>query len=200
MHTLQTYIQLHKMFVLLSFLLGTTLEFVKKSITYANHHYPERSLMIYILNAPWYFTGIWNIIKPWVHENTQKKVNICGKSSNLSELKKNIDEDNIPVYYGGKMVCGDTPEQRANKDCCRFWSKDAVDMSNFVKRVNEGLPGAGLGRAPTSHKVTPKVDASSSSSSSTSTTTISITSTTTLTSSTGSASGGGGADGEKIIL
>ncbi len=82
-------------------LVGTTLEFVKKSIGYANQHYPERSLMIYILNAPWYFTAIWSVVKPWVHENTQKKVIICRKADNLSELLKTIDENNIPYSYGG---------------------------------------------------------------------------------------------------
>lgn len=55
-------------------LVGPKLECVKKCVGMANQHYPERSLVVYFVNASWFFTAVWGAIKPWVHPNTQRKV------------------------------------------------------------------------------------------------------------------------------
>jgi len=60
----------------ISDLVGPKLECVKRCVGMANQHYPERSLVVYFVNASWFFTSVWAVIKPWVHPNTQKKVGI----------------------------------------------------------------------------------------------------------------------------
>ena len=55
-------------------LAGTRLDYIKKTVAFANHHYPERSHVVYIVNAGWVFTSVWSIVRPWVHPNTQRKV------------------------------------------------------------------------------------------------------------------------------
>jgi hypothetical protein len=60
----------------ISDLVGPKLECVKRCVGMANQHYPERSLVVYFINASWFFTSVWAVIKPWVHPNTQKKVRI----------------------------------------------------------------------------------------------------------------------------
>jgi len=115
-------------------LMGKSLDFVKKSVGWANSHYPERSKAIYILNANSVFTTIYAMVKPWVHENTQKKVHICSPSENLEALLENIDIENIPTYYGGNM----TFEGKGGKDVCRFHNPDVKTMDEFVHSVNKG--------------------------------------------------------------
>jgi CRAL/TRIO domain len=112
-------------------LAGDNLDYVKKTIGYANAHYPERSHVIYLVNAPMWFSILWRIVRPLVHPNTQAKVRILTRSDTLAGLQEHIDISNIPEFYGGKLDFG-------GKDSCRFHSPEVVDMANFVLRVNEG--------------------------------------------------------------
>lgn len=112
-------------------LAGDNLDYVKKTIGYANAHYPERSHVIYLVNAPIWFSILWRIVRPMVHPNTQAKVRILTRSDTLKGLQEHIDISNIPEFYGGQLDFG-------GKDSCRFHSPEVVDMANFVLRVNEG--------------------------------------------------------------
>ena len=68
--------------------------------------------MIYIVNAPGWFSMLWRMIRPMVHPNTQKKVRILSRSETLNGLQEFISIENIPEYYGGKLDFG-------GKDSCR---------------------------------------------------------------------------------
>lgn len=63
-------------------------------------YYPETVKTMIIINAPVYFTAIWAIVKPWMDPVTLAKVQICGHDF-LSTLRSHIDDDQIPVEYGG---------------------------------------------------------------------------------------------------
>lgn len=84
-------------------LVGDTMEYLKRSVSIANNHYPERSYIIFVLNAPSWFSFLWRMVKPMVHENTQKKIQILSKSQTLQGLLQHIDIENIPVYYGKNL-------------------------------------------------------------------------------------------------
>ena len=122
-------IDVHK--VSLTDLAGDKLDFLKKTISYANQHYPERSHVIYIVNAPSYFTWIWALIRPFVHENTQKKVRILSKKHTFEGLKEHIDESQIPIYYGGKLDYG------SGVDSCRTDSVDVLEFNRYVEELNQ---------------------------------------------------------------
>ncbi len=66
-----------------------------------SNYYPEVLGAMYIINAPFLFAGIWSGIKIFLDPNTQKKINIIG-SNYKSELLKVIDEENLPMFLGGK--------------------------------------------------------------------------------------------------
>lgn len=110
-------------------LAGENMDYLKTTIGYANHHYPERSFVVYVVNAPVWFSWFWKMIKPWIHPNTQRKVRILSKSETLEGLKEYIDEDQIPSYYGGKLDFG-------GKDSCRFESPETKAISEYVKELN----------------------------------------------------------------
>ena len=110
-------------------LTGDKLEHLKKSVSAANQHYPERSFVIFVVNAPMWFSFIWKLIKPLVHENTQKKVKILSKHELLKGLQEHIDISQIPEYYGGQLDFG-------GHDSCRFKSPQVVEMERYVRELN----------------------------------------------------------------
>ena len=54
------------MMIVMMFAIGSNMDYLKKTISIANQHYPERSYVIYILNAPFYASMMWKIVKPLV--------------------------------------------------------------------------------------------------------------------------------------
>ena len=69
--------------IALSDLAGEKLEFLRKTVSAANSHYPERSFMIMIINVPYWFSIVWNIVKPYIHEKTLKRMRVLNKSQVL---------------------------------------------------------------------------------------------------------------------
>lgn len=62
--------------------------------------YPERLETLYMINAPFTFSILWALIKPWIDPVTVQKFQIIG--SNFQDiLKDKISEEYIPVEYGG---------------------------------------------------------------------------------------------------
>ena len=72
--------------IALSDLAGDKLEFLRKSVAAANAHYPERSFMIMIINVPYWFSLVWNIVKPYIHEKTLKRMRVLNKSQVLEGM------------------------------------------------------------------------------------------------------------------
>lgn len=131
-------------------LAGESLNFLKKSISIANQHYPERSFAILIVNAPVFFSMIWRLVKPLVHENTQKKIKILSTKQTLEGLMELIDIEQIPVYYGGKLDFG-------GKDSCRFQSAESLALQEYVRALNEKFE---TGTSPTGATTTKPFSAS----------------------------------------
>jgi hypothetical protein len=63
--------------------------------------YPETLKNLFVINAPVYFTALWAIVKPWLDPLTLQKIQILGENY-YPTLSKYIDDDVLPVEYGGK--------------------------------------------------------------------------------------------------
>jgi hypothetical protein len=120
---------------------GSNMDYIKKTVGIANQHYPERSYVIFVINAPWVASLMWKLVKPLVHENTQRKVRILSPKETFQGLLEHIDIDQIPIYYGGKLDYG-------GKDSCRFKNPDQLAMDDFVRRVNAGETNIGPNTVP----------------------------------------------------
>ena len=59
---------------------------------------------MFIVNAPFLFSGVWAIIKPWLDKKTRDKISIHG-SGFLKELLPLIDKENLPDFLGGECKC-----------------------------------------------------------------------------------------------
>ena len=58
----------------------------------------------YIINAPWTFSAVWAIVRPWLDEVTVAKIEILG-SGYQDALMKQIPKENLPREFGGTCEC-----------------------------------------------------------------------------------------------
>ncbi|WWC89588.1 uncharacterized protein L201_004513 [Kwoniella dendrophila CBS 6074] len=65
---------------------------------------PETMGNMFIINAPYLFSTVWSLIKPWLDEATVKKIHILGKNYK-TELLQYIDQENLPSDLGGTCKC-----------------------------------------------------------------------------------------------
>ena len=68
------------------------------------NRYPEIMGKFYIINAPWAFSAVWAIIKPWLDEVTVSKIDIIG-AGYRDKLLAQIPAENLPKDLGGTCEC-----------------------------------------------------------------------------------------------
>lgn len=85
---------------------GKVKKFMKLASDIGQNYYPEMLGNMYIINAGFFFSACWTIIKAFIDEKTAKKISVLG-SDYLTELKKHIDMDNLPKALGGNCECKD---------------------------------------------------------------------------------------------
>lgn len=81
---------------------GDAITVLKSSASISEAHYPERSYKIFVLNIPRWFNVIFKIVKPFIAEETLKKVRIY-RHGFEEELLSEIDADILPKKYGGNL-------------------------------------------------------------------------------------------------
>ncbi|XP_030846870.1 SEC14-like protein 2 [Strongylocentrotus purpuratus] len=82
--------------------------FIKTAVI-AEQHYPELIYRLFIIRAPKIFPVTYSLVKPFLREDTRKKIQVLG--SNWKEvLLKQIDPDQLPVYWGGTKTDPDGNE------------------------------------------------------------------------------------------
>ncbi|KAI5449867.1 cytosolic factor, phosphatidylinositol/phosphatidylcholine transfer protein [Naganishia albida] len=79
-------------------------DYVSAASAIGQNYYPETMGKFYIINAPYLFSTVWSLIKPWLDEVTVSKISILGKNYQ-SELLKQIPAENLPTDFGGKCAC-----------------------------------------------------------------------------------------------
>ncbi|KAL7061734.1 hypothetical protein AAHC03_01030 [Spirometra sp. Aus1] len=79
------------------------LSFVQELTTTFELNYPEVMAVSFVINAPAFFSLVFSLLKPLLSKETQEKVQVLG-SNYTEELLKQIDAENLPMYYGGTMT------------------------------------------------------------------------------------------------
>ncbi|KAI6128128.1 CRAL-TRIO domain-containing protein [Pisolithus croceorrhizus] len=79
-------------------------DYVFQTAKIGQDRYPECMGKFYIINAPWAFSTVWMIIKPWLDEVTVSKIDILG-SNYKDKLLAQIPAENLPADLGGKCRC-----------------------------------------------------------------------------------------------
>ncbi|KAI9079676.1 hypothetical protein K1719_038297 [Acacia pycnantha] len=66
-------------------------------------YYPERLGKLFIVNAPSIFMTAWKIVYPFIDQKTKKKIVFVKNNELKSRLLEDIEEDQLPEVYGGRM-------------------------------------------------------------------------------------------------
>eukprot|EP01084_Bolivina_argentea_P316046 547752_1 len=80
--------------------------------------FPETLYVMFLINTPWAFRIIWKILGTFIDPITYAKIKVLG-GDYINEMKKYINEDQIPKKYKGKGkipiklgYCSDLPHDR----------------------------------------------------------------------------------------
>ncbi|KAG9020850.1 cytosolic factor, phosphatidylinositol/phosphatidylcholine transfer protein [Tulasnella sp. UAMH 9824] len=79
-------------------------DYVNQASAIGQNYYPECMGKFYIINAPWGFSSVWNLIKPWLDEVTVAKIEVLG-TSYKDKLLQQIPKENLPKEFGGECQC-----------------------------------------------------------------------------------------------
>lgn len=103
--------------------------YIRRLLAIDQVFYPETLNKLFVINAPWYFSAIFALIKPFIDTDTALKISILG-SDYMPQLLEFVDEDNIPVEMGGR--CDNVPWSGPWTDECGC-SEDQVDFFSSSK-------------------------------------------------------------------
>jgi len=70
----------------------------------SQNYYPERLGKLYIINAPWGFSGVFSVVKRFLDPVTVAKIHVLG-SGYQRELLDQIPAENLPKALGGECDC-----------------------------------------------------------------------------------------------
>lgn len=76
--------------------------FLKSMIDRSTAHYPAMANACLVINAPFWVSGVFATIKPLLPDTLF--VEIVSESNTLSTLRKYVNDDQIPVEYGGSCA------------------------------------------------------------------------------------------------
>ncbi|GFZ44229.1 Phosphatidylinositol/phosphatidylcholine transfer protein, partial [Saitozyma sp. JCM 24511] len=79
-------------------------DYVSAASSIGQNNYPETMGHMFIINAPYLFSTVWSLIKPWLDEATVRKIHILGKNYK-QELQQYITPENLPKDLGGTCAC-----------------------------------------------------------------------------------------------
>lgn len=82
-------------------LVGDMKNLMRRVLQVTQDHYPERTEVIFIVNAPRWFSAMWAAIKPFVATATTEKVRVLGGAALQGELFEYVAPENVPVAFGG---------------------------------------------------------------------------------------------------
>ncbi|EAW09564.1 SEC14 family lipid-binding protein [Aspergillus clavatus NRRL 1] len=78
--------------------------YVRQASAISQNYYPERLGKLYLINAPWGFSSVFNVVKGFLDPVTVQKIHVLG-SSYKKELLEQVPAENLPVEFGGSCSC-----------------------------------------------------------------------------------------------
>jgi hypothetical protein len=90
-------------------------DFIKSLSKIGQDNYPEVMYEMFLVNTPFVFLGVWNIVKFWVDEKTRSKVKVLGKDFQ-HELLLRIEPQNLPDFLGGTATVEEYGENLTIED------------------------------------------------------------------------------------
>ena len=70
----------------------------------SQNYYPERLGRLYLINAPWGFSTVFNVVKGWLDPITVEKIHVLG-GGYQKDLLSQVPAENLPKIFGGTCEC-----------------------------------------------------------------------------------------------
>jgi len=78
--------------------------FVRRVSAISQNYYPERLGKLYLINAPWGFSGVFSVVKNFLDPVTVEKIHVLG-ARYQTDLLAQISAENLPKQFGGTCEC-----------------------------------------------------------------------------------------------
>lgn len=118
--------------------------YVKAASNMSQNYYPERLGRLYVVNAPWGFSGVWSMVKGWLDPVTVQKIHILG-SGYQKELLEQVPAENLPKSLGGTCEC---PGGCELSDAGPWNEKEWARPAKWELKHQEKLKAGGAPAAP----------------------------------------------------
>ncbi len=83
---------------------GSVYGYIKQASAISQNYYPERLGKLYLINAPWGFSGVFSVVKGFLDPVTVEKIHVLG-SGYEKELLGQVPKENLPKLFGGSCEC-----------------------------------------------------------------------------------------------
>jgi hypothetical protein len=124
------------------------LKYIKSIAKLDNAYYPEALGKTYVINAPWIFPTIWNLVKGWIDPVTREKIHVLG-SDYKELLLERFNPEDLPAEYGGKCQCAG--------GCIREFTE--ADVLQYVEQLEKKMDLSSVTiPAGKSHEITVKTE------------------------------------------
>lgn len=128
--------------------------YIQAASVVSQNHYPERLGKLYIINAPWGFSGIFSMVKRFLDPVTVEKIHVLG-SGYEKELLGQIPKENLPKQFGGGCSCpggcefsDDGPWKDPKWAKEPAWAKGGAGAGMVSNAGQQGISRQGSVRAP----------------------------------------------------
>lgn len=111
--------------------------YVQAASAVSQNHYPERLGKLYVINAPWGFSGIFSVVKKFLDPITVEKIHVLG-SGYEKELLAQVPKENLPKGFGGACDC---------PGGCMFSDQGPWRDPTFAREPKWATAGASEGQA-----------------------------------------------------
>lgn len=78
--------------------------YLKQASGISQNYYPERLGKLYLINAPWGFSSVFNVVKGFLDPVTVNKIHVLG-SGYKKDLLAQVPVENLPEEFGGTCNC-----------------------------------------------------------------------------------------------
>lgn len=111
-----------------------------------------------MINAPYSFAAIWNVVRPWLAKETQDKVRIFG-ADYKPFLLEHIDAENLPESFGGTCTCSEAggcqfsnvgPWMEGRKERRESWLRGEISQPGLRLESNGKGKERGVSSVPAS--------------------------------------------------
>lgn len=124
-------------------MLSSVYGYLQQASAISQNYYPERLGKLYVINAPWGFSGAFSVVKKFLDPVTVAKIHVLGKDYQ-KELLEQVPKENLPKQFGGECSCPGGCEL-SDQGPCKFLSHRTVLLSCYANNSDRARPAVGQG-------------------------------------------------------